>query len=381
MKKLARLAVILALSILLLPNVASAGTGRSAENVTVPAGQTLADDLYATGTTVRVDGTVSGSVIAAGSHVIVNGTVTGDVWAVGSDVTVNGTVGGSVRAAGKDVTVHGKIGGDLLSASSNLVIERTGSVTRDVWSASSDVRIDGSVGRNLKAGASTITLSGPVGGNASVRAGDRLTLAAGTDIRGTLDYHAPAQLGRDPTAKVAGAVTFTAKQHRSAGSSLAHHLAADLYWFLAAVILMLAILLYARRAARRAGQLILDRPGMSLLMGLGLLIGIPVAAGLLLITVVGIPLGFLTIGLYILLLYTAKIFVALSVGGMILRHKQDRFWSVFGQGLIGLALYYLLSAVPFIGPAVALAVTVFGLGAQALLFGELYAHGRRKFGS
>mgnify|MGYP003704659079 CR=1 FL=1 len=45
---------------------------------TLPADQTVDDDLFISGETVSVDGTVNGLVIASGAVVNVNGTINGD---------------------------------------------------------------------------------------------------------------------------------------------------------------------------------------------------------------------------------------------------------------------------------------------------------------
>ena len=72
---------------------------RTGNTVTVAAGETVSNDLYAFAGTVRVDGTVNGDLVASGGLVDVTGTVTGDVLAAGGSVTISGTVAGDARLA------------------------------------------------------------------------------------------------------------------------------------------------------------------------------------------------------------------------------------------------------------------------------------------
>ena len=59
---------------------------RSGDTLTVAAGETVPNDLYAFAGTVRIDGTVDGDLVASGGLVDVTGTVTGDVLAAGGSV-------------------------------------------------------------------------------------------------------------------------------------------------------------------------------------------------------------------------------------------------------------------------------------------------------
>ncbi|MFH2071542.1 MAG: hypothetical protein ABIJ75_01700, partial [Actinomycetota bacterium] len=55
------------------------GLVRTSNQIIVPAGDTIAEDLYAFGGSVYVEGTVEGDVFAMTGILSVSGTVTGDV--------------------------------------------------------------------------------------------------------------------------------------------------------------------------------------------------------------------------------------------------------------------------------------------------------------
>ena len=261
MKRLTRFAAVGILVLTLLPASAQAADFRSGEELLpVAAGQTLDDDLYAAGSTVTINGTVNGDVVVAGSDVVITGTVNGSVWAAGSTVTISGTVTDSLRAAGSDVTVSGSVGRDVLAFGSNVEVSPTAKISRDLVFAGSDLVDRGSVGRNVKAGGNTLVLSGPVAGSVDAEVND-FTLGQGAAVAGTIDYTAPKELNRESGSQVTGAVNYTERSQDENRESFVDRLTGQFYWFLASLLLLIGILLYARRAAVTAADQIVTRPG------------------------------------------------------------------------------------------------------------------------
>jgi len=141
---------------------------RTGDTVTVAAGETVANDLYAFAGTVRVDGTVDGDLVASGGLVDVTGTVTGDVLAAGGSVNVTGTVGGDTRIAGGMLSVGGAIKEDLLATGGQLTVTSSGTVGEDLIAGTGQLTIDGVVTGNVLAQAGTYTKGGTIGGTEDV---------------------------------------------------------------------------------------------------------------------------------------------------------------------------------------------------------------------
>ena len=101
---------------------AAFGEADGAGDYTLPAGQTIDDNLFAAGNTVTIAGTVRGDLFAAGREVIVNGAVAGNVYAAGSRVTLgaDGSVDGDLFAGAAEIVVAGQLGGDLRGGGSVL---------------------------------------------------------------------------------------------------------------------------------------------------------------------------------------------------------------------------------------------------------------------
>ena len=119
---------------------------------------------------------------------------------------------------------------------------------------------------------------------------------------------------------------------------------------------------------------------LGFLFALAFLMLTPLAMIFLALTLIGVPLAIFTIGGYILVIYTAKIFPALLIGTMITKRPATAFWSAAGAGTLGLVIYYVLSSVPILGPIVTFLVICFGSGAQLLLLSQVYQDNRKKYG-
>jgi cbb3-type cytochrome oxidase subunit 1 len=95
------------------------------------------------------------------------------------------------------------------------------------------------------------------------------------------------------------------------------------------------------------------------------------------VTIVGIPLAMALAFVLGILLYVAKIFVAFVVGELILRAfktSAPRIWSF----LLGLVVYYVLTAIPVIGFFITVIGVLMGLGAMLLEDKEVYSQLRTK---
>ena len=217
--------VALTLLILLL----TASTATAAELITqttyrLPAGQTIADDLYVSANEVYINGTVDGDLIATASYVEINGTVTGDVLLAAIGAKISGEVGQTVRMAAGGVEITGRIGRDLALFTSGgagfdiplnvanqqvvqgLTLHPEAEIGGDVLLSAGTAALRGTIGGNLVGTATVLTLAGQIGGDTAVET-TLFTLDPTARIAGTLGYTAPQAIPIDEG--TAGQVQFT----------------------------------------------------------------------------------------------------------------------------------------------------------------------------
>ncbi len=152
---------------------------------------TITEDLYAAGNTVRIEGRIEGDLYAvAFNDIVVSGVVTGDVVAVGGRVEVSGTIEGSFRGVAGQIVVSGSVGEDVLLAAWSTDINTSGSIGRDLFSWSNRTGVAGTVIRNMGSQGSSLSIAGEVGGKVDVTFA-RVRVEPTARIGGDLVYQSP----------------------------------------------------------------------------------------------------------------------------------------------------------------------------------------------
>lgn len=148
--------------------------------------------------------------------------------------------------------------------------------------------------------------------------------------------------------------------------------ASAMLWLSMTIVTLVAGLLFAAVAGRQlsgAGALLTSNIGGSLLGALAVWIGIPLLAVLVIITIVGMPLGIGALLLLPVLGFLGYLVTGVRLGVLVLRHMgiiedADHPYLAALLGLLGLRL---VAFVPVLGLLVALVAGAIGAGALALL--------------
>ena len=229
--------------------------------------------------------------------------------------------------------------------------------------------IDGRIEGNLRAAGGRIRLTGTVGGDVEL-AGRYISLAPTARIGGKLIYHSRSEATISPDAVVTGGIERREIERfePSVGKIIGLGIGA---WITIVVGLTLLSLLFhgaVPALAASATRTVSARPWPSFGLGFALLIAIPVAANILLFTVVGIPLALLFFALFAVLLASAVVIAGYWTGSTIARRfnwlREDEglfrrsLWS-----LIGLVVLGIVGLIPFLGFLVLGVALSLGLGA------------------
>ncbi len=345
-------------------------TGEAA-TITIPAGETIDDTLVALADTVTIDGIVTGNVITLGRHVEINGEVRGDLICGAQRVLVSGEVDGNVLAFGRAVDLRGPVGqsihafgedirfeetaragGDVLAFGSELGIR--GIVGRDtlLFGGSADVR--GTIGRHLtsRSGVLTVADSAKIGGDVTAHAKkeSQVRIAAGAAVGGAREVKLPDKTDEteDKAESSGGAGFVGAVLWKLFGIATAFVTGLVLFWLWPAV--------FATRLEKSTD--------LAKTMGIGFLclVATPVAAVIVMVTLIGLPLGLLTFLAWIVWLYLASIVVAGLIGGLILRKPSGTLGHFAITLLAGLVVLALATSIPFLGILVRFLTVLCGLG-------------------
>ncbi len=335
---------------------------RSGDTITVASGEVVDDDLYIAGSTITIDGTVNGDLWACGNTITVNGEVKGSIVAIGQTVSINGNVGHAARLAGEKVNISGNVSGDLIVFASEATISSQAKIDGDFLFGSGNVRMDGPIGRNVKGGGSDVTISNVVGGNAELSV-ENLTLTSTANIQGNLTYTSKNEADIQAGARVGGKTIQNMPEVKKPAPFSG--IGGKILGFLMAFVTGLIIILVVPRRSASAADSIRNKPWASLGWGAVILFATPIAAILVCFTVIGIPVGLISLALYAVAVYISQVFVSLFLGRWIIGRFRETDSKAIMVGALasGLAIITILKLIPYLGFWIGLAVALFGLGA------------------
>jgi cytoskeletal protein CcmA (bactofilin family) len=336
-------------------------------------GVRINDDYLTVGNTIAVNQKIAGDLYAAGRNILVQGDLGGDILAVGQMIDIEGSVGGSIRAAGSQISLSGTVLRNANITGQNLTIAPEGKIAGNAYMAGQTIRIDGKVGGSLMAAAATVMISGEIDRDVQVSA-SRVVVLPGAKIGGNLTYTSQNQAEVSPDAQIKGTtahipVSPRPKQAKpAAGALILRSLLSLLTLLLAALVFVLLL----PRCVHSVAATVSAQPWLCLGLGFAGLLVPPFLAIILFVTIIGSMLAWIVVTGYLVFLAAAfllgKILIGFLIGGLILRAVQKRdsvsaIWSV----LLGTALLWLASYIPFMGWLFTLFSVVFTLGALLYL--------------
>ncbi len=353
----------------------------------VAEGEVVNQDYGAVAEVVRISGTVLGDVYAVGGQIFIDGLVDGDVLALGGVVHIAGEVTQNVRAAGGEVVVSGTIGRNATIVGMNVTFTDEARVQGGVVIGGANVFLSSPVGKEARIAGRNFTLANTVAGDVEA-AVENIGLTGKARIEGDFTYWSNKAAQIDEEAVVLGVQERKSPQQLTGrvGKIMepATRWVKPILGILSFFTTLLFGLLFIRffpgfsRTTVRTLQIAKWR---SLTTGITALLIIPLLFGILIITIVGIPLGFLLLLVSSLLLYGSRIFVMLLLGKFLLGRLSARENGEMGQGLaffLGLAVYSLLVLIPVVGWFVSLGAMLFGLGAAAETVKEIYVKPKKE---
>ncbi|MFA5197815.1 MAG: hypothetical protein WC437_05355 [Patescibacteria group bacterium] len=359
---------------ILAPTLAFGATLKVGEEVSVK--NPVADNLYAAGSNVSIDSAVSGDLFTAGGNVVISQNVSDDINAVGGSISVLGSSGSDTRIVGGNVLISSNVGGELVALGGSINISSGTSVTGDLVSAGGLIAVNGNVGGNAKIVGGAININGHIKGNVIVKANEKITIGENAVIDGDLEYSAPSaeSLKIEEGAVISGKTSFT---EISAPSKVDTQKAKSfffavigiftIYKLFALIITALILFLLFKEFSNSVSKNATQNPLRLIGKGFVALIIIPAASILLFITILGIPLGLLTLLSYILLLLISCIYSSVIFGAWAsqLVYKSSAATVTWKNIIVGAILLAIVVIIPFIGWIIGFLIFLLSLGTIA----------------
>ena len=337
---------------------------KSVENYTLPSDQRLEDDLIITGKNVRIEGEIAGDLLSACRSASLNGHIENSAFNASQYLTVDGHIQGSLISFCQDLNLSGSVGRNLTAFAAHVLINREAVVEGQLSVYAGELDLEGEVRNGLRAGCDEIVISGTVDGDVKIET-EKLTILESAVIEGGLQYKSPNQARIDPKAKISGEIKWTEKVKKDEKSGVYRKVGPFKGTLLLANLVTGAVLIALFRRRWDLSQKAISQTFLkSLGLGFVLAVCVPIAAIVLMITVLGIPLALMSLVAYGIIFYLAKLIFSTMAGNWLLKYLTKKesvsliwafllgyilFWAITGFKVIGTILYILAFLVGFGG--------------------------------
>lgn len=358
-----------------LPQVTHAKSNYSAQLITLSENEIVDRDYFAAGDIVEVFGTINGDAYVAGGTVTFEGTVNGDILAAGGTVTINGDVSQDVRVAGGTVTINANIEGNVTVGGGTVEIAEEAVIGGSLVAGAGTLNVRAPIGKGAKLGSGNLYIANSIGGDVDAGA-ETIRVAPNANVEGDFNYWSENDAQISESASISGT---TAKHMTNIPSEEELQMmekqtqkglgqvfgAFKIIHILSYLVFGLLLAKFFPIFTKKVTGELTKYPWSSLGWGFLALVSSPVIAVLLMVTVIGLPLGGILFMFWGLGLYAAKYFSMVFIGGKLFP-KFSKNFNLYQSFAAGLIYYTLISFIPVLNFFSGVAFLLFGLGAVVL---------------
>ena len=322
----------------------------------------LADEGFYADDSVTLSKDINTTSFIAGNNVDVTSKIDGAAFVAGNNVHLKSSQD-VLFTAGSNINLEGVTAKDVFLAGSTVDIKA--STIRGLYAFGETVRIDSDISGNAYIGGNKVVISSKIAGNSTIDAED-ITILDGASIGGVLKYPENAKLNIASTASVSQKQSYEVAEEDEEVSVMST-IGSKILSFISLLVIGLLLLLANNKFSNTLEQA--DKTPKSIckytLFGFVCLITLPIAAVILLITVIGIPLSIISLILYGILIYLSVIPASYYLGKAILKDKISNKYLLLTVSLLGI---FILKLIPVIGGLVTFLTICLGIWLCVLVF-------------
>lgn len=295
------------------------------------------------------------SVFAAGQEIDISSFIDGSTFVAGEDITITSSQD-IIFAAGEDIKIKDAYAKDVFVA--GMELEITNSQIRDLFAFAEDIEINSEISHNAYLGATKVVIDSKIMGNVYIAA-EEIIIKDGAEIMGTLEYPETAYIRISDDALIEKTKEFNVNEP-DMGTSIQVMITDFINSYLTILVTGIAFIILFRKQFDKLEKEELSFENVAKKVGLGflLLIAAPIVALILMFSIVGVPLSFMLLALYIMLIYISIIPSGYFIAYKLLHKNIKNDYLLLAIGILGIKL---LEFVPVIGFLVALISLCFGM--------------------
>lgn len=340
--------------------------------------ENIADDAYIGGGMINIDKDIDGDLYVGGGEITINGNIKGDLVAGGGQIIVNGNIGDDARIAGGTLIINGNIGDDLVATGGQLNVGTNSIIGGSLVLGTGYANVMGVVNEDILGGGGKIVLGGTVYRDVKVEVGENLSLTSNARINGNLIYSSLTAANLDET-QVGGFIEYNKQkvEEQDVGGKLKDfftrwNLMFQLMHYLSLLLIALVVVLIVPVGVFGVNKLAKAHPWKSLGVGFVVAICSIAASIILLVTVIGMPLAGILLGILMISWCVAKVYAAGLIGNLLINPKKLTKMKLFGVIALGGFVLAVIDIVPFIGGLAVFLAVLLSFGALVMYKKDLY---------
>ncbi len=329
------------------------------------------DDIKAAGAKIRIISKDSTNIYVAGARVTIEGTVKKNIWVAGALIDIDTETNGNLHAAGSRVNLYGKVNGKARLAAADLKIDAD--IGQALNAAAALIEFGGTAKDNLNLIADEVIFSGQTSGSVLIE-GRKIQLTDTAHIEGNLIIRSDDKAIISPNATVAGKLTQTGLDNSEFFRKYEDDDDRGFFLLLSSSVFLLGVILiiFARGFVEQGINNLRTHLSRSILWGLILFFCIPILSIVIMISIIGIPIGLATLFLLPFLLILSFTTATLGISDWLLNRNREP--KSIGQRLlflpVGVIILVILSFIPLLGGLLILIAMLLGLGSSAITLGN-----------
>ena len=307
---------------------------------------------YKADTELIIDENYNSSTFFAGQELTTNEDtkINGIAFIASQKSTIEGT-SDYLAAASADIKIRGEVINDSFIATDKLSLY--GKLNRDLYAIANNAYLSNEIKGNIRLFASKVKLENVViGKNVTIYA-DIIEFGKNVEIKGKLKYNKNATVKNIENATVNSVTTYESDNYsQSFISILLSTIASTLNYILIGIIMLY---IFPKLFNKKFEGKYMGFGALTLLLA-------PIVFLVLLMIPFTISLGFISILLFILLIYISIIIPSYMIGDYInkelLKNKESKYISL----IIGIIVINLITCIPFIGGFIFFMAMLYGIG-------------------
>ncbi len=327
-----------------------------------------ADENFMAGDDLKVDKESTSTAFVAGRNVEITSTIDGAAFVAGQVVKVS-SYQDYLFVAGESVVLDHASTKDAFVAG-NVLSFKDGSY-RDVYAAGSSITIDTNINRNAYLAGDVVTINREIYGDVYIAA-DKIKLGDKAYIAGTMHYPRESKLDVSDSAKINNKKSYKGRTEPEVKVKLSFIdtvIIPGIISYFSILLVSFILLALGKKTFDKWEKEKKDAGTIFKYIGLGLagLILVPIACGLVMITIIGIPLSLMVFCLYFMFLYLSIIPTAYYVGNWAFKDVIKNKYLLLAVSLL---ILVVLKMIPILGGFIGFVSLCFGLGMLIMLVKE-----------